>query len=427
MKKRTSRGPDLARTVIELRTRLAECEATVDAIRGGEVDAVVVRERAGTRIRTFSGSDQVYRMFIETMSEGAAALDRDGVILYGNRRLAQMLGQPMDRIIGQPFQSYVDEQNRAIFGNQLATDRPESLAIDVSLVGPDGCARPVHLSMALLDFGEIEGVCLVATDMSRHAMYELELAARAQELTRSNSELERFAYVASHDLQEPLRMVGSFTQLLARRYKGRLDSEADEFIGYVVDGVTRMQSLITDLLEYSRVGMKTRPFGPTDLDKVLARALEDLQVAIEESGVSIEHDPLPRVWGDQVQLARLFQNLVGNAIKFRSAEPPLVKISSAKADDRWIVSVRDNGIGIDPRHFDRVFVLFQRLHGRTQYPGTGIGLAVCKKIVELHGGDIWLESQPGAGACFSFTMPIRGEITSEPCHQQASNQHSVGR
>jgi light-regulated signal transduction histidine kinase (bacteriophytochrome) len=216
-------------------------------------------------------------------------------------------------------------------------------------------------------------------------------------------------------------MLASFTQLLAKRYKGRLDSDADEFIGFVVDGVNRMQSLIADLLEFSRVSRKTRPFGPTDLEESLARALANLRGAIADSGASIEHDPLPRVWGDPGQLLRLFQNLVGNAIKFRSADSPRVNIKAETMGDHWVVSVRDNGIGVDPSYFDRIFVLFQRLHDRSRYPCTGIGLAICKKIVELHGGTIWLESQPGAGACFRFSMPIREEVTRESGAEHAIN------
>ena len=372
------------------------------------------------------GADQVYPVLIETMSEGAAALDRCGTILYGNHRLAEMIGQPMDQLIGKPFQNFLDGAHREIFGEQLQNDRPQTLSVDVALLAVDGSTKPVHLSMALLNFGDIEGICLVATDMSYHATYERELAERANELARSNAELERFAYVASHDLQEPLRMVGSFTQLLAKRYRGRLDSDADEFIGFVVDGVNRMQSLITDLLEYSRVGRTTKPFGPADLDDALARALANLRGAVQESGALIEQAPLPRVWGDSTQLLRLFQNLIGNAIKFRSTDSPRVKISAESVGDHWVISVRDNGIGIDPGYFERIFVLFQRLHDRSRYPGTGIGLAVCKKIVELHGGTIWLESQPGQGACFRFTMPIRGDLSLEPGAKDANSHRLSG-
>jgi PAS domain S-box-containing protein len=424
---RRARKYKLAKTVADLRMRLARCEATLHAIQGGEVDALVVSARAGDRIYTLEGANQVYRVLIETMSEGAAALDLSGSILYGNHQLAEMLGQRMSQLIGKPFQTFLGQSDREIFEKQLASNRPQAQSVDVGLMAVDGSVRPVHLSMALLDFGGIEGICLVATDMSYRVSYERELAERAQELSRSNSELERFAYVASHDLQEPLRVVGSFTQLLAKRYRGQLDSDADEFIGYVVDGVNRMQSMITDLLEYSRVGRQTRPFGPAELDEALSRALANLRKAIAESGASIEHQPLPRVWGDTAQLLRLFQNLIGNAIKFRSSENPRIQITAESLGCRWIISVRDNGIGIDPGHFERVFVLFQRLHDRSRYPGTGIGLAVCKKIVELHGGTIWLEPQSHAGACFRFSMPIRGDLTCESSGEQGANDHPPGR
>ena len=361
----------MAKTVADLRSKLAQSEATLQAIRDGEVDALVVSERAGDKIYTLDGADQVYRVLIETMSEGAAALDRTGTILFGNRRLADMLGRSADQIIGAAFESFLGEKHRKLFSEQLTIDPRHGLSVDVVLVASDRSTRPVHLSMALLDFGDVAGICLIATDMSERVTYERELAERAQELARSNAELERFAYVASHDLQEPLRMVASFTQLLAKRYKGRLDVQADEFIGFVVDGVTRMQSLITDLLDYSQVGRKQRPLEPIDLDDALSQALANLQATVAESGVVIEYGPLPEVWGDSAQLSRLFQNLVGNAIKFRSNEAPRVEISARETGGFCVIAVRDNGIGVDPRHFDRIFVLFQRLHDRSRYSGHG--------------------------------------------------------
>ena len=235
------------------------------------------------------------------------------------------------------------------------------------------------------------------------------LAAKDEELQRSNTELEQFAYVSSHDLQEPLRMVGSYTQLLARRYKGRLDADADEFIGFAVDGVTRMQRLINDLLQYSRVGTKGREPEPTDSGAVLERALVNLKMAIEDSKATVTHDPLPVVMADDRQLEQLFQNLVGNAVKFHGSEPPRVHIRAERSNGCWMFAVKDNGIGIEPQYFDRVFQVFQRLHTRAEYAGTGIGLAVCKKIVERHGGRIWLESEPGKGTSFRFTLPAAGQ------------------
>ena len=225
------------------------------------------------------------------------------------------------------------------------------------------------------------------------------------ELQRSNAELEQFAYVASHDLQEPLRMVTSYLQLLERRYKEKLDQDAEDFIGFAVDGASRMQTLIQDLLTYSRVGTRGAAFEPTDCDEVLSRVLTNLEVAIEESGAEISSGTLPNIAVDASQLSQLLQNLIGNAIKFRGDSPPRIRIEAQRRDEDWLFSVRDNGIGIDPRHGERIFQVFQRLHGIGQYQGTGIGLAVCKKIAERHRGQIWVESEEGAGATFYFTIP----------------------
>jgi len=245
----------------------------------------------------------------------------------------------------------------------------------------------------------------INNDITERRRAEEDLKRHVEELARSNAELEQFAYVASHDLQEPLRMVASYTQLLARRYRDRLDSTAEEFIDYAVDGARRMQNLINDLLTYSRVGTRGKEFAPTDCGKVLETAIANLQTAIEENGAAVAQDPLPIVMADDSQMLQLLQNLVANAVKFHGAEPPAVHVSARRQAKDWLFAVRDNGIGIDSAHQQRIFTIFQRLHGKAEYPGTGIGLAICKKIVERHGGRIWVESQAGNGSTFHFTIP----------------------
>jgi len=241
-----------------------------------------------------------------------------------------------------------------------------------------------------------------------NAQLEQRVAERTAELQRSNEELQQFAYVVSHDLQEPLRVVASYVQQLAERYQDKLEAEANELISYALDGARRMQQLIVDLLAYSRIDTTGQEFAPTDCEGVLQCVLSDLRVAIEESGAEVTHDPLPQVMADNVQLGQVLQNLLGNAIKFRSQEPPRIHVSARQEGQQWVFSVRDNGIGINPRYAERIFGIFERLHPRTEYPGTGIGLAICKKIVERHGGQIWVESEPGKGAAFFFTLPIKG-------------------
>jgi signal transduction histidine kinase len=251
---------------------------------------------------------------------------------------------------------------------------------------------------------------VLQTEIAERKQSEKALAQKAQELARSNEELERFAYVASHDLQEPLRMVVSYLQLLERRYQGQLDATANEFIGYAVDGASRMQTLIRDLLSYSRVGTRTQAFALTDSADVVDKAIANLQMAIAKSAAVITHNSLPEVMVDSSQFAQLFQNLMGNAIKFHGEQPPQIHISAERIADGWQFSVRDNGIGIEPEYTERIFVIFQRLHRRADYPGTGIGLAICKKIVERHGGRLWIESELGQGSVFYFTIPDRAAL-----------------
>jgi signal transduction histidine kinase len=239
-----------------------------------------------------------------------------------------------------------------------------------------------------------------------NAELERRVGDRTRELSRSNDELRQFAYVASHDLQEPLRTVASYAQLLAKRYRGKLDGDADEFIRYMVEGVTRMHNLLNDMLAFSRVTeTKDKPLEPCNLDAVVKSAVMNLEASIHEANATIACDPLPTVMGDQTQLTQVFQNLVSNAIKYRGDEQPRITVSSEQGGDEMTVSVTDNGIGIDPQYSERIFGIFKRLHGR-ELPGTGMGLAICKRIIERHRGRIWVESELGKGSTFRFTLPI---------------------
>jgi light-regulated signal transduction histidine kinase (bacteriophytochrome) len=256
------------------------------------------------------------------------------------------------------------------------------------------------------EMGNVVAVEGIARDITERKRGAEELDRAMAELARSNAELEELTCVTSHELQEPLHMVARCVNLLQRRYKDKIDSHTEKIIGYALDGANRMQRLINDLLAYSRVDSEGKDFAPTNCEAIFDRALANLKAMVEESGAVVSHDALPSVMGDDSQLTQLFQNLIGNAIKFHGEEPPGVHVSAQKKENEWLLSVQDNGIGIGPEHSEGVFMIFQRLHTETDYPGTGMGLSICKKIVERHGGRIWVDSEPGKGSTFYFTIPM---------------------
>ncbi len=360
-------------------------------------------------------SEQRFRSLIEGSQEGIILSDADGTITYVSPSNERLLGWPPDELIGRNASDITHPEDQSV--RQHTRDRvlaaPGSAATDVwRLQRADGVYRWMEVQVTnLLDTPAVNEIVANFRDITERRELEEAMQATLADLKRSNADLEHFAYVASHDLQEPLRMVSNYTQLLARRYQGRLDDDADDFIAYAVEGATRMQQLIEDLLRFSRVGTRGRELEPVGMETVLDRAMFNLQTAIAESSAVVTHDPLPEVLGDESQLTQVLQNLIGNAIKFRGTEAPEVHIGVESQGSLARFCVRDNGIGIDPQFQDRIFVLFQRLHSRAEYPGTGIGLTLCKRIVERHGGEMWVESAVGEGASFYFTLKPTSQVS----------------
>jgi PAS domain S-box-containing protein len=331
-------------------------------------------------------------------------LSFDGRIIDLNPAWESALGYSHEELGGRPLIDLVhpDDVAPTTEAFQHISQNSVTIRFENRCRHKDGSHR--WLAWAVVASSQDQLLYAATRDVTERRQAEETLRQQADELARSNKELEQFAYVASHDLQEPLRIVSSYVQLLARRYQGKLDQEADEFIAFAVEGANRMKTLINDLLAFSRVGTRGKELALVTMDKAVDRAVSNLQLAIEESGATVTHDPLPQVLGDDVQTAQLLQNLIANAIKFRSQEPPRVHVGARRQGEHWLFFVRDNGIGMDPRYSERIFTIFQRLHNRDEYPGTGIGLAICRKIVERHGGRIWVESELSKGATFYFTL-----------------------
>ncbi|KVK88282.1 sensor histidine kinase [Burkholderia sp. MSMB1498] len=379
---------------------------TFDA-NGRLIGAVLVVRDVSERER----AEERFRLAVEAAPNAMIMVGREGRIVLVNSQAERLFGYVRDDMIGQNVDMLVPERFRsghaahrsAFFGTPGA--RPMGAGRDLYGLRRDGAEFPVEIGLNPITTSEGTFVLSSIADITERKRSELELRRRSEELARSNQDLEQFAYVASHDLQEPLRAVAGPLQLLQRRYQGQLDARADEFIGHAVDGATRMQALIDDLLSYSRVGRLEDARQSVDCERALDEALRNLSAAVRDAGARISHDRLPVVHGIPAQVVLLFQNLLGNAIKFRRKDRTAhIHLASETRDDAWAFRISDNGIGIDPQYFERIFLIFQRLHTRREYPGTGLGLALCKRIVEHHGGRIWVESAPGQGTTFSFTL-----------------------
>jgi len=352
-----------------------------------------------------------YRGLLEAAPDAMVVVDQAGLIVLMNLQAENAFGYKREEAIGRDVTSIIPVG----FAERLVADGMRSaqelveqqIGSGIELIAKrrDGSEFPIEIMLSPLA-GE-HGILVTAAirDITKRKNADAYLLRKVEELNRSNEELGQFAYIASHDLQEPLRMVTSYTELLSRRYKGKLDSDADEFMAFAVDGAHRMQQLIKDLLTYSRVASDERRLRETSSQDALAHALRNLRKAIVEAGAHVTHGSMPMVIADEMQLVQVFQNLIANAIKYQTHGAPRVHISAARdATGGWIISVKDNGLGIEPQYFEKIFGMFQRLHQRDEFSGTGIGLAVCKKIIEQHGGRIWVTSEPGEGSLFQFTL-----------------------
>ena len=396
------------KTEFPIEIMLSPLESAEGTLVTAAIRDISVRRAAEEHLGQMEGR---YRGLLEAAPDAMVVVNQAGEIVLLNVQAEIQFGYRRHELVGQKVKNIIPDG----FAERLVADALRSvedalaqqIGTGIELVGRhrNGSTFPIEMMLSPLESAEGILVTAAIRDITTRKQAEAELLKKIVELNRSNEELGQFAYIASHDLQEPLRMVASYTQLLSRRYKGKLDAEADEFIAFAVDGASRMQRLIQDLLLYSRIGTKGRELVDISSEDALAQALNNLRSSIQDSGALITHDPLPAVMADETQLVQLFQNLVGNAVKYQSPGIPTVHISASRnGGEQWTFSVKDNGLGIDPQYFERIFGMFQRLHKREEFAGTGIGLAICKKIVERHGGAISVASTPGEGSTFSFAL-----------------------
>ena len=365
---------------------------------------ITERKKAGRELKL---AVKYNRSLIDASLDPLVTIGPDGKITDINNSTEDVTGYSRKQLIGTDFSDYFTEPEIAKEGYQKVFREGFVRDYELEIKHKNGQITPVLYNASVYhdDDGGVIGVFAAARDITERKKAEEMLKLNINELARSNEELEQFAYVSSHDLQEPLRMIGSYLQLLERRYEGQLDDKADKYIHFAVDGAARMQNIINDLLAFSRVTSRAKELEMSDVESIYNQVLINLEISIKENNAVITHDPLPKVMADDTQLSQVFQNLISNAIKFRGEDNPKIHIAAVREINQWLFSVQDNGIGIDPKHKDRIFEVFKRLHKRRDYPGTGIGLSICKKIIERHGGNIWVESELGNGSVFYFTIP----------------------
>jgi PAS domain S-box-containing protein len=393
--------------VEDLRIRLEEAQETLSAIRRGEVDGLIVSGAEGDQVFTLKGAERSYRIFVETMNEGAVTLALDGTILYCNDRFADMLEIPGQKIVGDSIYRFISSPERR-FEPAFQKGKKGRYKTELRLKGKENKSIPVSLSFNPMTEDEMPGVCLVVTDLTDLVRAHEAMKEHAKKLERINQELSDFAFVASHDMREPLRKIQTFADRIKDKYKNLLPEQGRDYFTRMENSARRMNEILTSLLRYSRISTISVPFTLTDLTELVREAASELQLVFEEHGAKMEIGNLPSAEVDPSQIRQLFQNLLHNSIKFNSSTPPMIRIyGETDGNAAYRIFVQDNGIGFEEEYLDKIFVPFQRLHGRREYAGIGMGLAICRKIVERHDGSITAKSEPGKGSTFIVTLPIK--------------------
>ncbi len=420
----TGRVKELEAELEELRMQLFEAQESIEAIRTGQVDALVVEGEEGPQLYALRTADRAYRVFIEKMNEGAVTLNTSGIIIYCNSQFASMVNLPLSQVIGSPFSNFIAAEDNEAYNDLFQKCWGVACKEEVSLEG--GAKKiPIQLSLTALEYEEGTAMSIILTDLSmqKQAQQQLEntnrlLALMNQALEHSNNDLQQFASVASHDLQEPIRKIHLFSNLLQKRLDGQVSTDAKYFLDKIIGSAGRMKNLITDVLNYSKLSAGNDQYEPVDFNLLLNELLEDFDLSIQERAALIEVGPLPTIRCNRGQMRQVFQNIISNALKFAKPDvAPIIQISSRRvgtggfdgieqADGQWhIISIKDNGIGFEEKYLGHIFALFERLHSKESYDGTGIGLAIAKKILEKHDGLITARSIPGDGAEFLLLLP----------------------